>query len=87
MLIGKDPNDETRRTLIHRKHNYSPKGKAIGCQILGDKSDVNFTWLGESTLTENEIVGTRENETERGEQSEASAFLENALADGTAKDI
>jgi hypothetical protein len=85
LLIGKDPNDETRRALIHRKHNYSPKGKAIGYQILGDKSDVNFAWLGESTLTENEIVGTRGNETERGEQSEAVSFLENALADGRRK--
>lgn len=85
LLIGKDPNDETRRALIHRKHNYSPKGKAIGYQILGDKSDVNFFWLGESTLTENEIVGTRGNETERGEQTEAVTFLENDLADGRRK--
>ncbi|MEO7673190.1 MAG: AAA family ATPase, partial [Pyrinomonadaceae bacterium] len=30
LLIGKDPKDEDRRALVHRKHNYSPKGKSIG---------------------------------------------------------
>jgi hypothetical protein len=82
VLIGKDPNDETRRALIHRKHNKSPKGKAIGYQITGDKDDVTFRWLGESTLTERDIVDRAGNAAEHAEKSEAVAFLREALNGG-----
>jgi DNA repair protein RadA/Sms len=85
LLIGKDPNDDTRRALIHRKHNYSPKGKAIGYQITGGADGAEFLWLGESTLTEREIVDRAGNAEERGEQSEAVAFLQNVLANGRRK--
>lgn len=82
LLIGKDPNDETRRALIHRKHNYSPKGDAIGYQITGDETDVNFLWLGKSTLTEHEIVDRAGNADHRAEQSEAVIFLRDTLQGG-----
>ncbi|HEX9930485.1 MAG TPA: hypothetical protein VGB02_18250 [Pyrinomonadaceae bacterium] len=42
LLIGKDAKDETRRALIHRKHNHSAKGKAIGYAIRGDKNEVKL---------------------------------------------
>ena len=89
LLIGKDPNDETRRALIHRKHNYSPKGKAIGYQITGNEADVNFYWLGESTLTEREIVAANKDEDARADQNHTVAFLREILRDGAkpAKEI
>lgn len=89
LLIGKDAKDETRRALIHRKHNHSGKGKAIGYTIKGGNEDVIFLWLGESNLTEREIVSHTGSEEERDEHLEAVAFLRETLATGEreAKDV
>lgn len=89
LLIGKDAKDDARRALIHRKHNHSAKGKAVGYTIRGEKNDVNFLWQGESNLTEREIVSHAGTDEDYAEHLESVAFLREALIGGEreAKDV
>lgn len=82
VLIGKDPKDEDRRALVHRKHNYSPKGKSIGYEIRHGANGGEFFWHGESTMTERDLVDRAGTSEEIAEKSEAVAFLIDVLKDG-----
>lgn len=78
LLVGKDPNDERQRAIVQTKNNLAPKSeKAQGYEIIGSE----FFWK-ESTLTAKMMLSIPKNDEERGEQSEAVAFLREALRDG-----
>ncbi len=78
LLVGKDPNDERQRAIVQTKNNLAPRAeKAIGYEI----TDSEFFWK-ESSLTAQTMLSIPKNDEERGEQSEAVAFLRQALRDG-----
>lgn len=59
LLAGVDPNDDTRRALVHTKANMGPKGPSLGYQIeaLEDDPDRSrFTWTGETDLTAGDLM-------------------------------
>ncbi|MGB7201475.1 MAG: AAA family ATPase [Pyrinomonadaceae bacterium] len=82
ILIGKDPTNEDRRALVHKKHNYSPKGRSIGYQIIGGEGGAEFFWRGESTMTERELVDRAGSSDEHAQKTEAVEFLRDVLRDG-----
>jgi hypothetical protein len=78
LLVGKDPNDERQRAIVQTKNNLAPRAeKAQGYEIIGSE----FFWK-ESSLTAKMMLSIPKNDEERGEQSEAVAFLREALRDG-----
>lgn len=81
LLVGKDPNDERQRAIVQTKNNLAPKiEKAIGYEIIGNE----FFWK-ESSLTAQMMLSLPKDDDERGEQTEAVAFLRQALHDGKRK--
>lgn len=59
LLAGVDPNDDSRRAMVHTKANMGPKGSSIGYQIeaLEDDPDRSrFTWTGETNLTAGDLM-------------------------------
>lgn len=78
LLVGKDPNDERQRAIVQTKNNLAPRAeKAVGYEIVGSE----FFWK-ESTLTAQTMLSPVKNDDERGERSEAVAFLEQTLENG-----
>lgn len=81
LLVGKDPNDERQRAIVQTKNNLAPKSeKAIGYEIIGNE----FFWK-ESSLTAQMMLSLPKDDDERDEQTEAVAFLRQALRDGKRK--
>jgi hypothetical protein len=82
LLIGKDPDDERRKALVQTKNNLGPVSeKAIGFEIRRG-GDPPFLWTGESKLTAAKILSSSKTPEERDEQSDAVAFLRDALSSG-----
>jgi len=82
LLIGKDPDDERRKALVQTKNNLGPVSeKAIGFEIRRG-GDPPFLWTGESKLTAARILSSSKTPEERDEQSDATAFLREALSSG-----
>ncbi len=78
LLVGKDPDDESKRALVQIKNNLAPHGKPQGYKLEAGA----FFWTGESTLTAGRILSLNSDENERSAQDEAVEFLRDALADG-----
>ncbi len=79
LLIGKDPDNESRKAIVQTKNNLAEKCEtAIGFEIR----DNQFFWTGESTLTASRMLALARSDDERAEQSEAVSFLREALRDG-----
>jgi hypothetical protein len=80
LLAGVDPDDESRRAIIHLKSNLAPKGEAIGYTL---KPGEGLLWTGYSDLTAEKILGgLRVGEEENAGRREAIDFLRDALAGG-----
>lgn len=83
LLIGKDAHDESRRAVVHRKSNYAERGKSIDYRITnGADGSATFTWGGESTMTERDLVDRAGSTDEHAEKTEAVAWLQAYLQDG-----
>lgn len=78
LLVGRDPDDESKRAIVQTKNNLAPHGEAIGYKL----EDGRFWWTGESTLTAGRILTAIADESERSALTEAVEFLRVALADG-----
>ena len=78
LLVGRDPDDESKRAIVQTKNNLAPQGASIGYKLEGDR----FYWMGESDLTAGRILSVVSNEDERSTLSEAVDFLRSALAGG-----
>jgi hypothetical protein len=78
LLVGHDPDEPTRRAIIHNKCNLTEKGAAVGYEIR----DGQFYWTGASDLTAERILSSGSNEESRSAIRIAEDFLRDALADG-----
>jgi hypothetical protein len=77
LLVGADPDDESKRAIIQTKSNLAPKGTAIGYQLNAE----GFFWTGESDLTADRILSSWRNENDES-SSDALTFLRESLAEG-----
>ena len=78
LLVGKDPDDESRRAIFQTKNNLAKPGKPIGYEIKNDK----FRWTGETNLTLERVLSLPSGDSNRAEQSEVVEFLREVLKDG-----
>jgi AAA domain len=85
LLVGKDPDNDSKRALFQTKNNYAKPGKPIGYEIREDK----FWWTGETDLTPERVLSLPSSESNHAEQSEVVEFLRDTLKNGekTAKEI
>jgi hypothetical protein len=77
LLVGADPDDESRRAVVQTKSNLAPKGPAIGYRL----SAQGFFWTGESDLTADRILSSCASESREG-SGDAISFLRESLAEG-----
>lgn|GEM_PF-681479 len=82
LLVGKNPDNERERAIVHTKSNLAPLGDAIGFTIEGTADGAKFLWTGTSQLTASRILANVLDDSARSEQSEAADFLKEALQDG-----
>jgi hypothetical protein len=78
LLVGCDPDDQTKRAIVHIKSNLAEKGDAVGYEIRGGI----FSWTGASTLTAGQILASSDGEGGHTQRQNAEEFLKHALADG-----
>lgn len=78
LLVGKDPDDESKRALCQTKNNLAAFGEPQGYTIEGGQ----FFWTGTSDLTAGRILSFAGDTDERDAQAEAVEFLRAALRDG-----
>lgn len=78
LLVGKDPDDESKRALCQTKNNLAAFGESQGYTIEGGQ----FRWTGTSDLTASRILSFAGDTDERDAQAEAVEFLRAALKDG-----
>jgi hypothetical protein len=78
LLVGQDPDEPSKRAIVHTKHNLTPPGDAVGYMLDCGQ----FFWTGASDLTAGRILAAAQDDEERGSISEAVDFLKVALCDG-----
>jgi len=89
LLVGKNPDNEADRVIVHTKSNLSEYGKSIGFTI----NDGKFEWLGHVEVTAAEVLAPErvdfEDEEEKTPYKEARKYLIDNLKDGAkpAKEI
>ena len=77
LLVGRDPDDETKRAVVQTKNNLAPHGPAIGYTLERGC----FYWTGGSDLTRGILAAASDDE-ERSTITEAVDFLRTALSAG-----
>lgn len=82
LIIGHDTNDKARRGIVQHKLNVGPESKKTYGFEIGD--DGSFRWTGESSLTLDEMLSHRPNDSteERTAKAAAIEFLQSELANG-----
>jgi hypothetical protein len=78
LLVGSDPDDSSRRAVVHIKSNLSQMGSAVGYEI----HEGSFYWTGESNLTAGRILASTSNEEQSSALRSAEDFLRGTLNDG-----
>jgi hypothetical protein len=78
LLVGKDPDDESKRALCQTKNNLAAFGESQGYTIKGGQ----FFWTGTSDLTARRILSFESDVDRRDTRAEAIEFLQDALKDG-----
>jgi AAA domain/Bifunctional DNA primase/polymerase, N-terminal len=78
LLVGSDPDEPSRRAIVHNKCNIAEQGAAVGYEIR----DGQFFWTGPSNLTAERILSSGSNEENRSAIRVAEDFLRDALAEG-----
>lgn len=78
LLVGKDPDDESKRALCQTKNNLAAFGEPQGYTIEGGQ----FRWTGTSDLTASRILSFASDTDNHDAQAEAVEFLRAALRDG-----
>ncbi|MDA2937033.1 AAA family ATPase [Acidobacteria bacterium AH-259-A15] len=77
LMVGRDPDDQTRRAVAHIKSNLAESGPAIGYQIV----DGNFEWTGVCELTAERMLAP-DNGENISALDEAKDFIKDLLKDG-----
>jgi hypothetical protein len=78
LLVGRDPDDPSRRAVAHIKSNLSPLAPTVGFDIVGGR----FWWVGEVDLTADRMLAPAAGEEERTALAEAVEWLREYLAEG-----
>lgn len=78
LLVGKDPDDESKRALCQTKNNLAMIGEPQGYTIEGGQ----FFWTGTSDLTARRILSFASDKDEHDAQAEAVEFIHAMLKDG-----
>jgi len=80
LLVGRDPDDATKRILAHNKSSLGPSGASISFAITPEGA---LEWVGASHLTAAQVLAPDAVDTEeKGARAEAKEFLKEALANG-----
>lgn len=77
LLVGRDPNDESRRVMAHVKCNLAPLGQSIA-YVIGEDG---FEWDGVSPLDAEDLVAAPD-PVDRSKVEEAKDFLRQILGGG-----
>lgn len=85
LLVGKNPDDPTEKIIVHQKSNLGPETASLKFSI----EQGLFEWIGETSITADQILNAPTDSEERSEIDEAIAFLRDALAAGpvSSKDV
>jgi hypothetical protein len=78
LLAGADPDDESKRAVVHTKSNLAVKGESQGYAITNE----GFRWTGVSTLTAERILLAAPDVEGHAAKNDAVEFLRALLADG-----
>jgi hypothetical protein len=77
LLVGRDPEDPSKRGFVHLKSNLAPIGEPMGYTL----KDGHFEWLSSCDLTASLIL-SGQSEERKSAIDEAIDFLNQVLADG-----
>lgn len=81
LMIGRDPEDDNGRVLIHIKCNLAPLGPAIGYELRPGVRKP-FKWLGKSNLTVADILEAKAEGSGHSERQIAEEFVAETLERG-----
>lgn len=77
LLAGSDPQDDSRRAIVHLKSSLAPAGATQGYELRD-----GFYWTGLSPLTASDILGSEQIKKQENKLADAETWLEEILADG-----
>lgn len=77
LLLGRDPKNKYIRAVIPVKSSLAPEAKAVAFEL---NPDTGFKWIGESSLTEKDLLGGFKKE--KSEIEEAEEYILDLLEDG-----
>lgn len=75
VLVGADPNDTHKRAIVNTKTNLGGQGRSVGYTVQNG----DFFWMGESSVTADEILSAGQGDDERSAVGEAVEFLKETL--------
>jgi hypothetical protein len=78
LLVGRDPDDNTKRAIVQTKNNLAPEGKAVGFKVEGAK----FYWTGASDLTAARMLAVGSKVEACSALDEAVIFFRDTLGEG-----
>lgn len=78
ILVGEDPQDETKRVMAHVKSSLARLGPSLAFEIR----EGAFYWLGASETTADQLLAPRLSREERTLTEEAAEWLTELLKDG-----
>lgn len=76
-LVGRNPDKPEERIIAIVKNNLAPPAKSVAFELR----DGQFFWIGDSEVSADQLLAVHDEEG-RDALAEASAFLQQALADG-----
>ncbi len=85
LLVGKSPDNPKEKIIVHQKSNLGPETPSLKFSI----EEGRFEWIGETTITADQVLNTPTDSDERSEIDEAVEFLRDTLKDGavSSKDV
>jgi hypothetical protein len=83
LVVGQDPEDETRTILAVAKANLGPKLPSLAYRIVGDPNGAGrVDWLGPTAHTAKDLLREPPSQEERSQTDQACDVLRELLADG-----
>lgn len=80
LLLGRDPKNKYIRAVIPVKSSLAPEAKAIAFEL---NKDTGFKWLGESELTEKDLLSTSKGDKkEISKLEKAKKYILDLIEDG-----
>lgn len=80
LLLGRDPHNEYIRAVVPIKSSLAPEGKSVAFEL---NRDTGFKWLGESELTEEDLLSVSKKDTKKTTKLEdAKKYILDLIEDG-----